>query len=59
MGWIGEATLWRVARLLPRVVRPLPRLQLIDGAADEVANLEAERPLAPCRQLLKCGVADA
>jgi hypothetical protein len=44
MGWIGEAALRLVARLLARIVRPLPRFQLIDGVADEIANLEAERP---------------
>ena len=54
--------LWPVVPLggrLARVVRPLPRLQLVNGVADEVSNAEAEWAFATCGQLLKCGVADA
>ena len=51
--------LWRVVplvRQLARVVRLLPRLQLVNGVADEVSNAEAEWAFATCGQLLKCGV---
>src|SRR5690606_17265642 len=62
LGCVFRTPLWPVVpldRWLARVVRPLPRLQLVNWIADEVSNLEAERPLPPCRQLLKRGVADA
>jgi hypothetical protein len=42
---------------LARVVRALPRLQLIDRIADEVSDAEAEWPFAASGQLPKCGIA--
>jgi hypothetical protein len=51
-----QTALWPVVPLggwLARVVRPLPRLQFVDGVADEVSNAEAEWAFATCGQLLK------
>jgi hypothetical protein len=52
---LRPTALWPVVPLgglLAGVVRPLPRVQFVDGVADQVSNAEAKRAFASCGRIV-------